>query len=738
VVSQQKSSSGSNDMIDLNRYWLSLLRSKWVIVAFAFALACLAYFVATKLDNVYRATATIMIEGEQSRVSSIDDVYGPVSGGREYLETQYQIMQSRPLLERVTERLELHNHPALDPREQGEDASTMPRSDAVRLVARNLGSNISVSAVRNTYLVKLSMNANDPELAATIANTIAAEYINSKTEASLQATGQVAELLTGRLEGLRENLRKSEERLQEYRESADLLGAGDIVGKEKLEELNLRHLEAGKSRSVAEAMYAQVKRLGENPSLSQLLNIPAILAHPSVRGPQVEQNTANRRVAELGKRYGPKHPKMIAAQSALLQASNDLKVQAVSVARGFASAYESALQTERDLGARVADARKRFQGISRKEFQLVELERDVAANRQLYDVFLNKAKETEEAGGLQSAHAKIIEPALPPIYPIKPKKKLLAIIAGVVGVMIGAFIAILLEALNRSLRSPEDVEDKLGAPLLGYLPLERKNKSKLPFEGFRLEEIGGFSEAIRTVRTSLMLHNIEKQSRIVVVTSTVPGEGKSTVSLNLARVLGQVERVLLIDADMRRPTMSRVIDLPRGSAGLAELASGEAELADVVYRMDGHEVDVISSGVIPSNPLELLESSRLEEVLAQVRGLYDRVIIDCAPILAVSDALVLSTKADELVYVVKASATDSNLVEKGLRRLKEINAPLVGVILNQVNVAKASREGGYYTAYYENYGYSSEEEFNAQSAYQKTREGEHKYRQSKPLKAADS
>jgi len=254
VVSQQKSSSGSNDMIDLNRYWLSLLRSKWVIVAFAFALACLAYFVATKLDNVYRATATIMIEGEQSRVSSIDDVYGPVSGGREYLETQYQIMQSRPLLERVTERLELHNHPALDPREQGEDASTMPRSDAVRLVARNLGSNISVSAVRNTYLVKLSMNANDPELAATIANTIAAEYINSKTEASLQATGQVAELLTGRLEGLRENLRKSEERLQEYRESADLLGAGDIVGKEKLEELNLRHLEAGKSRSVAEAI----------------------------------------------------------------------------------------------------------------------------------------------------------------------------------------------------------------------------------------------------------------------------------------------------------------------------------------------------------------------------------------------------------------------------------------------------------------------------------------------------
>ncbi len=742
-------------VIDLSYYWSVVFRHKWNIAAFVFVVALITFLFTFSMDKVFRSSATLLIESEEARVVGIEGVYS--SGrrrGEDYFLTQFEILKSRELAERVVENMELVTHPQFDPRQQEEgfslrkmlfptdDEEVLPPSEEAifQSVVDRVRGSTSISPVRKTHLVRVSYESSNPEVAAALANAFAQAYIESHLDSKMGVTVEAAGYLRERLEGLRQTLRESEQKLQEYRESEGLIDVQGVqtLKADELEELTRRYADASQKRSEAETLYLQVKALGDNPSYEELVSIPSVLRNPLVQNLREDQSLANRKVVELSKRYGPKHPKMIAAKSDAAQTLSELEYQARRVAQGIETDYRGAQQTERTIESQISGAKSRAQGVNRKEFRLRELEREVEANRELYDMFLVRAKETTEAQGLSSANARIVDRAIQPKHPIKPQKKRILMIAVVLSGSVGVMLAFLLEALNNTLRRPEDVEEKLGVPLLGYLPLESKNKSKLPFEGFKLEEKGGFSEAIRTVRTSLMLQNIDKANKITLVTSSVPSEGKSTVSLNLARVLGQVERVLLIDADMRRPTMTRVIDLPKGAAGLAELTAGTAELANVVFRMDDHKVDVIPSGVIPSNPLELLESKRFERVLDKLSEHYDRIIIDCAPIHAVSDALVLSKKADEMVYVIKADSTDFGLIEKGLRRLEEIKAPLVGVILNQVNVVKAGRDGGYYTAYYENYGYSSEEEFNAQTAYQKVRDDEHNYQQAKPLKAIDS
>jgi len=740
------------DDIDLAKYWAIVKQHRWNILGLMAVVTLLAVMMTFSLDNVYRATTTVLIESEQANIVSIEDVYGVDTHGKGYFQTEFEILKSRELSERVVRKLGLTTHPLFDPRQQKEGFSlrslipteskteTPTESEILYAVVKKMRTSLEVLPVPNTQLVHVTFESVDPELAAEITNALAEEYIASQLEAKLDVTVQAAGWLTERLGGLRQKLQESEARLQEYRESADIVDDGGMrkLGRGELEELTQRYVDATKTRSEAETLHLQVQSMGPSASVEQLMSIPEVLLDPLVQSLHEEKSLSDRKVAELGKRYGPKHPKMIAAKADAAEALSALDYQVRRVVKGFTTEYRGATQIERAVKSQIESAKERFQGVNRKEFKLIELEREVEANRQLYDMFLNRAKETGEAEGMQTAHARIIDPAIAPRLPVKPNKQLIVFLAIAASVVLGIVLAFFLEFLNNTVRTPDDVEDKLGLPMLGFLPLEQHNKSKLPFEGFTLNQKGGFSEAIRTVRTSLMLQSIDEPHKVTVVTSSVPGEGKSTVSLNLARALGQVENVLLIDADMRRPTISRVFDLPRGAAGLSNVVAGTALLEDAVFRMDDFPVDVMPSGVIPNNPLELLSSKRFTALIENLKHRYDRIIIDSAPTHAVSDALVLSKNADELVYIVKSDSTSTDLAIKGLTRLREVNAPVAGVILNQVNIAKVARYGAYYKDYYEGYGYTSEEEFNAQKAYQKSRDNEHRYEPVKSLKVVDS
>ena len=270
--------------------------------------------------------------------------------------------------------------------------------------------------------------------------------------------------------------------------------------------------------------------------------------------------------------------------------------------------------------------------------------------------------------------------------------------------LVGVGLSLLLEMLNNTFKGTDDVENKLNLPVLGILPMVKKKLRKEVAHLFEADTNKAFSESIRSIRTSMVLSALDKPHKVIVVTSSVPGEGKSTVAANLAMALGQMEKVLLIDADMRRPTLAKNFDFAVGTPGLANLIAGTAELEESIQNK--HGVDMLSAGAVPPNPLELLSSPRFSELIERLKAQYDRIVIDSPPTQAVSDALMLGTLANSLIYVIKSDDTAIPLAVKGVGQLLQSNAPVTGVVLNQVDIQKAKKHGYNYGGYYDYYGYS--------------------------------
>jgi capsular exopolysaccharide synthesis family protein len=715
-------SNESIQLIDFAYYWNLLLKNKWKILSFAVVVTLLVALVVMSLTPTYRSTARVLIENSQSNVLSIEDVYGLNTSGKEYFLTQFEILKSRELAVRVVNRLNLTTHKLFDPRQQEpgfdwkqylpidvQSAESAPLSEEEiekRVFVRVVDSfrkKLTITPVRKTQLVDISFESSDPAVAALVANTMADIFIESHLEAKLVANKKAVFWLSERLAGLKEKLNASEQKLNDYRLSEGLIDVSGVqtLGAEELEQITQRYIEAKKERSSSEAIFNQVKALGPDPDFELLMAQPSILRHGLIQKLKEKQTEKAIKVAELSKRYGPKHPKMLSANSELSVATNQLQQQVLRVSKGIQVDFETAKRNEAALKLQLESARGQLQSINSKEFTLKELQREVESNRQLYEMFLNRAKETGETEGLETAHARVVDSAVPARLPIKPKKKLLVIAALVLAIGLGAFLVILLDVLDKAIRTAEDIEDKLNVPFLGALPLIKGNKSKVAIDSFSSGKHPGFSEAMKTIRTSVMLSGIDDPHKVIVISSTKPNEGKSTVALNLAAALGQMEKVLLIDADMRRPTVAASLGMPMRTLGLSNLVSGANEAKQCIHKNSDLGIDVLPSGVIPPNPLELISSKKFGFVLKKLSEHYDRIIIDSAPGSAVSDALVLASYANAMVYVVKSDSTSVDHARSVLKRFNEHNAPILGVILNKVDMDKHAVYDDYYSYNYE-------------------------------------
>ncbi|SER14631.1 capsular exopolysaccharide family [Amphritea atlantica] len=721
----------SDDVIDLRQYWNTINRHKWGIFGFAIVITMLTTLVVFSMKPVYRAEATLLIESKNANVVSIEEVYGLDAGNSEYFLTQFEILKSRQLAERVIEKLNLIDNPEFN-QPPGVIASTLSSVKALlplgvqpevseeeqariklQEVTTQLIENLTISPIRKTQLVKISYDSFDPLLSAQIANAIGDAYIENNLEARLQLTSKASEWLMERLSGLRDKLKTSEQRLQEYREQEQIVGSdgGFDIANSELDLVSSKLVEARRERMALESLNSQIKRLDKsNPENFEL--IPAVLQHPLVQSLKGSVLQVELKKSELAKRYGPKHPKMQAAQSELENARRSLNSQILSVVNGIENEYKLALSAERSLQAAVNKTKQDLQSINRKDYRLKELEKEVDANRQLYDTFFTRLSETNATGDLQSANARVSDPAQPPQKPAKPKKGLIMALAFVVSIMFGVMFSFLLEALNNTLKSAQDVENKLDATMLGLLPkLPNKGKNHhQSYTAYLQEQQSAFAESVRTIRTGIVLSALDNPHKVLCCTSSIPGEGKTSLALNLAFSLGQMERVLLIDADMRRPSIARAFGLSGKAAGLSNLVAGTAKLEDSIHHDEQSGIDVLPSGIIPPNPLELLSSRRFAKVLEILETKYDRIVIDTAPTQAVSDALVLAPHVGAMIYVVKADSTNHQLARNGLKRLKEVKAPLIGVVLNQVDIKKAAKYGDDYSGYYDTYGYTAEEQ----------------------------
>jgi capsular exopolysaccharide synthesis family protein len=427
--------------------------------------------------------------------------------------------------------------------------------------------------------------------------------------------------------------------------------------------------------------------------------------NPIVQSAVQARLEADRQLSELSKRYGPKHPLMVSAVSDQQQRDKELKAQINIISKGLESSYQAALASEQELQRQISGTQSRLQTVGRKEVRLRELERNVETSRQLYELFLTRGKEVDESSKLQESPARLMDAAVAPLHPIGPPRTKYVIAALFLS---GGFIVgliLLLDFIRSTVRTNDDVEGRLRVPMLGFVPLLKSNKNKDALRCFGAKDDAGFSESIRTIRTSIVLSSLENPFKVIVVTSSVPDEGKSTIALNIAEAMGQMEKVLLIDADMRKPTIARVLGLPSSTVGLSNVIVGKAKADACIHKVPGMEVDILLSGAIPNNPLELLGSARFGELLEQLKDRYDRIIIDSAPVHIVSDAKILSSHADALIYVIKSDSTPFNIVSRGIKTLRSINAPITGAVLNQVDLKKSSQYDTYYGVYEKGYDY---------------------------------
>jgi len=725
-VREVSSFSETEEDFNFQQYFQVINKHKIGVLIFSFMTTILSSLVVMSLTPVYQATASLLLESESAKLISIEEVYGINAGRSEYYETQFEILKSRSLVERVVRRLSLIKHedfdlsnqktwyerflPILNRFNEGSKSSSEEYTEAQKFsyAVEKFMEGMSISPVRNTQIVKIHFRAKDKELTTIAANEIASVYINSHFIAKSTVTSQATDWMGEQLDNLKNKLRNSEKTLQTYREKEKLV---DISGVLTLPANDVERLSNQLADAKQELSYIRIKKNQlkniDTKSLSEMQSIPLILNHQLVRQLKLEESRQKIKISELSERYGDKHPKILTARSEMLSIRQDMKSQIFSITEVVRKDYVAAKERTLKLTKILNKAKEEIQRIGRKQYRLNELEREVLTTKELYNTFLKRMKETKITSDFKSANARILDVANEPSHPVWPRKKLTIAIVFAISLMFAVFIAFFLEAINDTLRSTETIERTLKLPLIGVVPKTDRRAKKASTEGILFEKDGfAFSESIRSIRSSVVLSNIDKPFKTILVTSSVPSEGKTVIASNLALALGKMERVLLIEADLRRPKLAENLGVDRQNVGLAKILRGTVSFSDSVQAVRG--IDVLFAGGIPFNPHDLLSSDKFAKTLDSLRDQYDRIVIDSPPVNSVSDPLMLSQYADTVIFVTKADSTKTKTVRFGIDQLLKVNASVLGVVLNCFDFSKNNNSEGYYD-YYGPYGYSSDE-----------------------------
>ncbi len=720
--SQAMEAPAAGELIDLREILRTLNRYKWGVVSITLVVVLLAMLVVYSLTPVYRATATLLIEFRPNRpLQQVEEVYDPGYGTDAYLGTQYQILKSRDLAKRVVEKLDLTTYPEFSlpddsasrqfdwrswlpflPKEQpGQTTEKGPQERKTDYAINAFSQRLTVDFVYGSYLVKVNFDSVDPKLAARTTNALADVFLESNLEARLNTTRKTTNWLTERLKVVREDLSNAEQALQVFREKERLVNVGGSRGlvEQELSDNAQRLREARKLKAELASAYWKIEQAGGDLALIE--DVSALFAEKSVVDAKNRLAEATQGVKALSSRYGPKHPKMIAARAGLDAATTAYQQELRNAAHGVKAEYEIARETERQLSQYEAGARGQIQSLDRKEYELSSLERDVQANRELYNLFMTRFKETDTTGEFETLNARVVDPAAVPDRPFKPRKKRALFLAVLGGLFLGLFATLLRHLLSDTIASSHELEQLTGLSILGVLP--ELGNLKLGKSSAVLDQPkSSFSEGMRSIRTGMVLSDLDQKKKRVIVTSSAPQEGKTTVALNLAIVLGQMERVLLVDGDLRRPGIGKQIGLNSGKPGLTELLSELAKPENCIYRYEQGNIDVMPVGKLPPNPGEILASKRFHKLIGILSARYDRIVFDSAPCQAVSDTLLLAQNADAVIFVVKSEKTTRGLVRHSIRQLRHARAPLIGAVINSVDMERHAR---YYDSYYYAYRY---------------------------------
>lgn len=707
----------SSSSLEIKRYLFACLEYKWRVLFTSALIALITAFIVMQLKPTYQSTATLLIEPEQKSLVSVDEVYGFNSSKRQYYSTQFEILKSKYIAQAVVKKLDLLSHPEFKPSNSAgllsifsglmgsvEPKSTLKEEEVFAKAVSKLRENLSIRPVRGTQLVYIIYQSSDRHLAAKVANAVGEVYIETQLEAKMGVTQKASQWMGAKMAELSDKLNRSEAAFEQFRQGNNIVDIESAVLRidNELGRIQDALSTAESDKNNVDSILVLVNQLGKS-DFESLKSLPEIMSYSAIAEGRQQLEVAELKFAELAKRYGSKHPKYIAAVEEIKLRDQQLNEQIKSLILGIEKEAFTANQRVTRYQAELQSTQRKYSEITKLDSKYTALKREVDTNRNLYNTFLERSKETEATSDYNLAPARFTGVADVSLYPIKPNKKLIVAAAFILSFLLLVGLIILIELLDDTVKSPADIEHKLTMRMLGMLPLVNNVKGNMRL--FFDKDHKQFSEAVRTMRTGFVLSQMDRENnKVVEITSSVPGEGKTTTAINLAFSLSQIEKVLLIDADMRKPSVCKRFNIPAYHPGLSNLIAKTESIDSCVYHDEESGLSILPCGQLPPNPLELLTNEGFKEVLEQLKAKYDRIIIDTAPIQAVSDSLIISKYVDSVLYVVKGDDTHISTVKNGLGRLLQDRANLIGVVLNQVNVDKMSKTEAYH-GYYDYYAY---------------------------------
>lgn len=718
----------------------TLRKRAGVIIGITVVLTALIAAGVSQLTPLYTSESLVMLDSQKMQVVDVEAVMSGLSADSATVDSEVEILRSRKLAHRVVDQLNLMEDPefnsalrepsplrfvspsyliglaveAISPaagegEEVSETAAAERQKEAVvdAVIART-----EVARRGATFIIGIAFTSESAEKAAAISNALADAYVLEQLEAKFEASRKANEWLSTRLAELRTQVTDAERAVALFRSEKGLEeSSGVTVTEQQLSELNAQLILARASLAEAEAKYNRARQLrAQGGSVESVADVLASSTISSLRQKQAE---LAREQANLSAKYGPRHPAIV-----------NIEAQQGDIARQISAEVGRIIESLRNnvsvAQTRVAALRDNLNQVKGETgednqdlVQLRELEREAASTRAVYETFLNRFKETTGQQDLQTPDTRIISEAVVSRNPSFPRTTLFIGFGFVLSLMAGVGVAFLLEHLDNGIQTARDIEQQLGLPHLVSLPStpsERGPDGKImsPQNYLLAKPLSAFSESLRSLRSALQLSNVDNPPKIILFTSALPSEGKTTTAVSFARAAAASGlKVVLVDCDLRHPSVIRAFDLARPEEGLVELLAERLDVASVMVKDPKVDLDIIPIATGTANPPDVLGSSQMSLLLQRLRDEYDLVVLDSAPVLPVSDSRVLSRLADETVFVVRWNATPRDAAQSALKELRQYNANIAGAVLSVVDTTKQARygygDGGYYYSRYSKY-----------------------------------
>jgi polysaccharide biosynthesis transport protein len=712
----------------ISAYWHILSKHRWTIVTVAAALTILVGIASFKMKPVYKSTAAVEVDSETPQIQSLNDFQQLPTMDQDFLRTQIQILKTDNLAWRTVELLRLDENTSFAlPSKSDKNTSNYSERRKMRLI-REFKKDLSVELIPASRVIHVSFENTDSALAAKVANSLVENYLDYNFREKYDATRQASGRMEQQLDELKAKVEKSQQDLVDYQRKHAIVDVNDkqSVVEQRLGELSTQLTNAQSDRIQKQSLYTQVRTSPEK--------VAALAQNELLQKLGERYADVKKEYVEALSQYGPSFPKVVRLQKQVDEYQSQIDQERNRVVARIGTDYTAAVTRESLLSQAVGRQKGELGQFNQLLVQQNILKGDFDSNQKLYQRLLEHLKDATVAAGLKSSNVHLVDPALPSTDPVRPKKLFNITLALLVGLLLGVGVAFVRESLDHSVKSAEEVEVLVSMPALAVIPA----KHLLPREQAQLASGNGkawaknghlglemnngnlelevlnhttsaLSEAYRGLRTSTLLSTAVHPPQVILVTSANAGEGKTTTAVNLALTLAQQQsEVLLIDCDLRKPGIARALNLP-GENGLTMALAGRGNVRTSLQQFTPlPNLWTLTSGPVPPNPSELLSSSKMVEILRELRERFAHIILDSPPVLLVTDATILSRQVDGVILVVESGIAPRNAVVRACRRLQGAGAKMLGVVLNKVDL----RFDGYYGSYsYKgHYGYGEAEQ----------------------------